>query len=85
MDLVKYEKFKFQEIVSNYELFASKYWYSKMSFIPISGIHGDNVVSSSERYELVPRTITSQIIRGYRTRRPNFIFPAIQNACPVGK
>ncbi len=48
MDLVKYEKFRFQEIVSNYELFASSIGIENPSYIPISGIHGDNVVSSSK-------------------------------------
>ena len=65
MDLVKYEELRFQEIVSNYELFASSI-----------GI---------EKYDLVSRTFTSQIIRRYRSRRPNFCLPAIQNASAVSK
>ena len=48
MDLVKYEKFRFQEIVSNYELFASTIGIRNPSYIPISGIYGDNVVSFSK-------------------------------------
>ena len=48
MDLVKYEALRFQEIVSNYELFASSIGIENPSYIPISGIHGDNVVSVSK-------------------------------------
>ena len=49
MDLVKYEELKFQEIVSNYGLFASnRIGLKNPSFIPMSGIHGDNVVSISK-------------------------------------
>ncbi len=48
MDLVKYEALRFQEIVSNYELFASNIGIENPSYVPISGIHGDNVVSVSK-------------------------------------
>ena len=48
MDLVKYEALRFQEIVSNYELFASSIGIENPSYIPISGIYGDNVVSFSK-------------------------------------
>ena len=48
MDLVKYEELRFQEIVSSYELFASKIGIKNPSYVPISGIHGDNVVSVSK-------------------------------------
>ena len=48
MDLVKYEELRFQEIVSNYEPFASSIGIKNPSYVPISGIHGDNVVSVSK-------------------------------------
>jgi len=48
MDLVKYEELKFQEIVSSYEHFASSIGVEDISYIPISAIHGDNVVSISQ-------------------------------------
>ncbi len=48
MDLVEYDELKFQEIVSNYEAFASSIGIENPSYIPISGIHGDNVVSVSK-------------------------------------
>ena len=48
MDLVKYEALRFQEIVSNYELFASSIGIENPSYVPISGLHGDNVVSVSK-------------------------------------
>ena len=48
MDLVEYDELKFQEIVSNYEPFASSIGIENPSYIPISGIHGDNVVLVSK-------------------------------------
>ena len=48
MDLVTYEKLKFQAIVEDYKLFAASVDIVDPSFIPISGIHGDNIVSVSE-------------------------------------
>jgi len=48
MDLVGYEESRFQEIVSNYELFASSIGIENPSYLPISGIHGDNIVSTSK-------------------------------------
>ncbi len=48
MDLVGYEELRFQEILSNYELFASTIGIEKPSYLPISGIHGDNIVSTSK-------------------------------------
>ena len=48
MDLVEYKELRFQEIVSNYELFASGIGIDNPSYLPISGIHGDNIVSISK-------------------------------------
>ena len=48
MDLVKYNEFKFQEIAEEYRLFASTVGIDYTSYIPISGIHGDNIVSVSD-------------------------------------
>ena len=48
MDLVKYEELRFQEIASNYEPFASIIGIKNPIYVPISGIHGDNVVSVSK-------------------------------------
>ena len=48
MDLITYEKLKFQAIVEDYKLFAANIGIVDPSFIPISGIHGDNIVSVSE-------------------------------------
>ncbi|MDC3055965.1 sulfate adenylyltransferase subunit CysN [Paracoccaceae bacterium] len=48
MDLVTYEKLKFQAIVEDYKLFAESIGIVDPSFIPICGIHGDNIVSVSE-------------------------------------
>ncbi len=48
MDLVEYDELRFQEIVSNYEPFASSIGIENPSYIPVSGIHGDNIVSVSK-------------------------------------
>ena len=48
MDLVEYDKFRFQEIKEEYGLFASSIGIEYPAYIPISGLNGDNVVSVSE-------------------------------------
>ncbi len=48
MDLVTYEKLRFQAIVEDYKQFAASIGIVDPSFIPISGIHGDNIVSVSK-------------------------------------
>ena len=47
MDLVEYEEVQFLEISKEYELFAAKIGINKTSFVPISAMNGDNVVSIS--------------------------------------
>ncbi|GAB1821174.1 sulfate adenylyltransferase subunit CysN [Herbidospora sp. RD11066] len=48
MDLVDYAEERFEEIREEFTQFASKLNASDLSFIPISALHGDNVVSRSE-------------------------------------
>ncbi len=48
MDLVNYDKEIFDQIVKDYKQFASKLTTSDFRFIPISALHGDNVVNRSE-------------------------------------
>ena len=48
MDLVKYSEERFNEIVSAYKEFSSRLNITDIKFIPISALHGDNVVESSE-------------------------------------
>ena len=48
MDLVKYDEFRFQEIAKEYGLLASTVGINHPSYIPISGIHGDNIVAVSD-------------------------------------
>ncbi len=47
MDLIEYEEVQFLEIIKEYELFAENIGINKTSFVPISAINGDNVVSIS--------------------------------------
>ncbi|GGH74294.1 sulfate adenylyltransferase subunit 1 [Phaeocystidibacter marisrubri] len=48
MDLAEYSEERFNEIVDQYEEFASKLDIKDVRFIPISALHGDNVVNRSE-------------------------------------
>src|SRR5690606_32947973 len=47
MDLVDYDQGRFEEIVSEFRAFATKLDISDLTFIPISALHGDNIVSRS--------------------------------------
>ena len=48
MDLVGYSEARFQEIVTEYRAFAAKLNVRDVVYIPISALHGDNIVSQSE-------------------------------------
>ncbi len=48
MDLVDYSEERFNEIVEQYKEFASKLNVNDIRFVPISALHGDNVVNRSE-------------------------------------
>ena len=48
MDLVDFEEATFDRIVDEYEDFATKLDVEDIRFIPISALHGDNVVDQSE-------------------------------------
>ncbi|MFL5894539.1 MAG: sulfate adenylyltransferase subunit CysN [Thermoleophilaceae bacterium] len=57
MDLVGYDEAAFQQIVDEFTEFAAKLEIADMTFIPISALHGDNVVQRSHNmawYEGVP-------------------------------
>ena len=49
MDLVDFSEARFNEIVAAYTEFASRLEIPDIKFIPISALHGDNVVDRSER------------------------------------
>jgi len=48
MDLVEYSQNLFEKITSDYNDFAAKLDIHDVDFIPISALHGDNVVNRSE-------------------------------------
>ncbi len=48
MDLVEYSEERFNQIVEDYKDFASRLNIPQITFIPISALHGDNVVNKSE-------------------------------------
>jgi bifunctional enzyme CysN/CysC len=47
MDLVDYSKQRFEEIAEEFSSFATKLEIGDLTFIPISALHGDNVVDRS--------------------------------------
>ncbi len=49
MDLVDYSQERYEEIVEQFSDFASRLDIKEMTFIPISALHGDNVVNRSEK------------------------------------
>lgn len=51
MDLVDYSQEQFDKIVKEYEDFAAKLDVSDIRFIPISALHGDNVVERSMKMD----------------------------------
>jgi len=51
MDLVDYDQAVYDEIVSDYKAFASKLDVQDIQFVPISALHGDNVVNRSKKMD----------------------------------
>jgi bifunctional enzyme CysN/CysC len=51
MDLVDYSEERFDEIVEDFRAFAMKLDVPDLTFIPISALHGDNIVTRSEHME----------------------------------
>jgi len=51
MDLVDYDQSIYNKIVSDYKAFASKLDVQDIQFVPISALHGDNVVNRSTKME----------------------------------
>ena len=49
MDLVEYDEAVFDRIVAEFTDFARKLQVADLTFIPLSALHGDNVVDASER------------------------------------
>ncbi|WP_043530142.1 sulfate adenylyltransferase subunit CysN [Litchfieldella xinjiangensis] len=49
MDLVDFDKTRFDEIVADYQAFARNLSARDIRFVPISALEGDNVVNRSER------------------------------------
>jgi sulfate adenylyltransferase subunit 1 len=49
MDLVDFDENRYDEIVKEYEEFAAKLEVDDIRFIPISALHGDNVVDRSDK------------------------------------
>jgi bifunctional enzyme CysN/CysC len=49
MDLVDYDEAVFDQIVEEFDSFAARLEMSDVTFIPISALHGDNVVERSEK------------------------------------
>jgi bifunctional enzyme CysN/CysC len=48
MDLVDYDEARFEEIKGEFRQFATKLDVADLTFVPVSALHGDNVVHRSE-------------------------------------
>ena len=76
MDLVEWERDRFEEIREAFLAFAARLDVRDVAFIPISALHGDNVVNRSENswwYEGVP--LLSHLESVYIASDENFIDP----------
>jgi sulfate adenylyltransferase subunit 1 len=65
MDLVEYSESVFDEIVEQYEEMSSKMMIKDVRYIPISALHGDNVVNRSDNmpwYQNAPLLHTLETI-----------------------
>ncbi len=51
MDLIDYDKDKYEKIVNDFKKFSSKLNIKDIRFIPISALKGDNVVNKSENMD----------------------------------
>ena len=51
MDLVDYDQASYDKIVADYKAFASKLDVQDIQFVPISALHGDNVVNRSVKMD----------------------------------
>tara|TARA_B100000963_G_C22639261_1_gene679467 strand:- start:1527 stop:2813 length:1287 start_codon:yes stop_codon:yes gene_type:complete len=49
MDLVEYDQATYESIKADYKRFASRLHVKDVTFIPISALHGDNVVHASDK------------------------------------
>lgn len=88
MDLVGYEEYVFQKVVSDCRLFADKLPVDSLHFIPLSALQGDNVVEKSERmmwYKGAPLLdyLENVVVLGERNLR-DFRFP-VQRVVWTGK
>jgi bifunctional enzyme CysN/CysC len=54
MDLVDFAQDRFDEIRAEFADFAAKLTVGDLSFVPVSALHGDNVVDASERMPWYP-------------------------------
>jgi sulfate adenylyltransferase subunit 1 len=49
MDLVQYDRARFEQLVADFDGFASKLEIKDIHYLPLSALHGDNIVHKSER------------------------------------
>ena len=63
MDLVGWSEEVFDRIVADFDCFASKIGLGAVTPLPLSALHGDNVVAPSERLALVRRAAAARAPR----------------------
>ena len=86
MDLMGFEEGVFERIREEYEEFAARLGFADLIFIPVSALHGDNVVAKSDRmpwYHGVPLlTHLENVYVGGDANLIDFRFPVQRVARP---
>ncbi len=59
MDLVGWSRERFEEIREEFRRFAMKLTVQDITFIPVSALHGDNIVHHSDQHALVRRFLAA--------------------------
>ena len=68
MDLVGYDQNTFERLVSEFQSFLAEIGVRPMTFIPVSGFHGDNIANASERMPWYRGGTVMQVLDGFRNQ-----------------
>ena len=79
MDLVDYDQATYQKIKADYKTFAQDLGFEDLRFVPISALHGDNVVALSETMDWYPGAPLMKLLETVRVaedaEKQTFRFP----------
>lgn len=69
MDLVKYKKDVFDQIKKDYQMFLNQINIKPKSFIPVSGMFGDNIVSLSDKMPWYTSDTVLSVLDSFKTEK----------------